>query len=90
MANLQVKDIDNNLYNALKSLAKQKRRSVSQEVIRILESYLSRPSNEQIDSTDLFLNLTWSGDESAENMVKEMRSSRKNSKRFLDSENVFD
>jgi len=90
MANLQVKDIDNNLYNSLKSLAKQKRRSVSQEVIRILESYLSKPSTKQMDATDIFLNLSWTGDESTETLIKDIQSKRINSKRFKASKNVFD
>ncbi|NOX90180.1 MAG: hypothetical protein GXO77_14265 [Calditrichaeota bacterium] len=63
MAILQIKDIDDNLYNALKSLAKNKRRSVSQEVIKIIESYLSQPSSNNIERTEAFLNLSWAGDE---------------------------
>lgn len=41
MAILQVRDIDNNLYNSLKISAKMQNRSVSQEVITIIETYLN-------------------------------------------------
>ena len=43
MAILQVRDIDNNLYESLKSRAKREKRSVSQEVIKIIEDYLAQP-----------------------------------------------
>ena len=90
MAILQVKDIDDNLYEALKVLAKKKRRSLSQELIKIIELHLSRPSLNHLDATDVFLNLSWKGDKSAEEMVNDLRKSRKDSKRFADSNNVFD
>ncbi len=44
MAVFQVKDIDDKLYESLKSMAKQKRRSMSQQVVKIIEIYLANPS----------------------------------------------
>ena len=90
MAILQVKDIDDNLYAALKALAKNKRRSVSQEIITIIESHLSKPSINQIDATEVFLNLSWKDDKDADELVSEIRKSRENSERFSGTENVFD
>ena len=37
MAHLQVKDIDDKLYESLRNLASQEKRSISQEVIYILQ-----------------------------------------------------
>ena len=71
MAILQVKDIDDHLYDALKSLAKKKRRSVSQELIKIIEEYLSRPSLKHMDATDVFLNLSWTSDQKTDTLLKE-------------------
>ena len=90
MAILQVKDIDDNLYEALNVLAKKKRRSLSQELIKIIESHLSRPSLDHLDATDVFLNLSWTDSRSAEQLVKDLRKNRKDSKRFAESGNVFD
>jgi len=44
MAILQVRDIDDRLYSLLKLRAKSENRSVSQEVISIIEKYLSNPA----------------------------------------------
>lgn len=84
MAILQVRDVDDILYEALKNRAKLKRRSISQEVINIIENYLSKPSIANQDQTDAFLNLSgaWEGEESAEEIIDKIRSSRKKSKRF--------
>ncbi len=40
MADLKIKNIDNNLYNILKSLAQANNHPVSEEAARILEQYL--------------------------------------------------
>ena len=44
MAILQVRDIDDRLYSSLKLTAKNENRSVSREVISIIEKYLSNPA----------------------------------------------
>jgi len=92
MANLQVKDIDDNLYKALKIRAKNMRRSVSQEVIRLVEEYLSQPEETRIDSTKQFLSLTWESDqgESAKNLISQIKKDRKDSEKFKGQKNVFD
>jgi len=92
MANLQVKDIDENLYTALKIRAKSKRRSVSQEVIRLIEEYLNKPDDTTIDSTRLFLDLSWASDkdESADDLIAQLKRDRKESAKFNGQKNVFD
>jgi plasmid stability protein len=44
MATLQVRDMDDRIYNALKQRARSRHRSLSQEVAHIIEEYLSQPT----------------------------------------------
>lgn len=84
MANLQVRDMDDTLYEDLKRRARAQRRSLSQQVVHILEDYLSRPVLDPRTQTNLFLELSgsWQGPETAEQVLKSIRQSRVNSKRF--------
>ena len=90
MAILQVRDIDDRLYSSLKTLAKSENRSLSQEVISILEKYLSNPVVFKNNPTREFLSLSgaWTDKRSAEDIVKDLRKNRRNSKRF-EAENVL-
>ena len=92
MANLQVRDIDEKLYESLRVRASKERRSISQEVVHILEKYLSLPRAFDINPTDEFLKLSgsWEDDRSAEDIVKSMRSGRTESTRFAESDELFD
>jgi plasmid stability protein len=93
MAILQVRDIDNNLYESLRARAKREKRSVSQEVIKIIEEYLAQPNTTTSNPTEEFLKLEWKSDndENAEDMVNEIRKNRnKKSARFGNMKNVFD
>jgi len=84
MATLQVRDIDNRLYDALRARARAEHRSLSQEVVFILEDHLARTAPDSQRQTELFLGLSgaWSGSETAEELVASIRKSRKNSTRF--------
>lgn len=73
MAILQVRDIDDSLYDALKTLAKKERRSISQEVIMMIESYISQPKTSAAEATEEFLNLSWKGDESADEIINDLK-----------------
>lgn len=84
MAFLQVCDIDDSLYEALKTLAKKERRSISQEVIMIIESYINNTKRTAPESTEEFLTLSWHGGESADEIINSIRKQRKNS-RFQES-----
>ncbi|MCU0285652.1 MAG: antitoxin [Acidobacteria bacterium] len=89
MAILQVRDVDSSLYDALKTIAKKERRSISQEVIIMIESYLGNPKQTSTAAaTEEFLNLSWEGSEPADEIIGSIRISRKNSKRF-GSQNDF-
>lgn len=92
MANLQVRDIDDKLYEAIRGLAASEKRSISQEVVLILEKYLSRPSIFDKNPTDEFLGLagSWKDERSADGIVQDIRKSRRNSKRFGSTNELFD
>ncbi|MDX1957889.1 MAG: antitoxin [Leptospiraceae bacterium] len=78
MANLQVKDINSKLYESLKRRAELEHRSVSQEVILIIENHLIIKQNENIQNTHEFLRLSnsWIDPRSEKEIVKELRKSR--------------
>lgn len=90
MANLQVRDIDDRLYESLRERASRERRSISQEVVLILQKYLSIPSVYDANPTDQFLNLTgsWGDSRSADEIVTDLRHARGNSRRFAGDSHV--
>jgi hypothetical protein len=55
MVTLQIRDIDNRLYKTLKRYAQQKHRSLSQQLVRILEHNLPDSRHSAIDATKEFL-----------------------------------
>jgi plasmid stability protein len=91
MATLQVRDIDNKLYDLLKKRAAEERRSISQEVVRILEYHIRQPKEVHADSTKSFLALSnaWHDERPADEIVKDLRKHRKQSSRFKGDPNVF-
>lgn len=90
MAILQVREVDDRLYSLLKAKAKKENRSLSQEVISILENYLSNPDAFNRNPTKEFLSLAeaWSDERTAKEIIDQIKRSRKNSKRF-EAENVL-
>ena len=90
MANLQVKGIDDSLYDSLRQLASNEKRSISQEVVHILEKYLSIPTAFDQNPTEEFLKLSgsWEDSRTADEIIHDIKSHRVNSKRFRDS-NAF-
>ncbi len=92
MATLQVRDIDDRLYDFLKVSAKLRNRSVSQEVITILQDHLNSPQSGQKNATLEFLALegAWKDDRNPEEIITDIRKNRKNSNRFGDSNGLFD
>jgi plasmid stability protein len=91
MATLQVRDIDDRVYNELKQRAKRKHRSLSQEVVQIIEDYLSKPIGGSKTQSDMLLELSgsWAGPESAEQLIQSVRKNRTESKRFRKSNGIF-
>ena len=92
MANLQVRDIDDRIYSALKQRAKSKHRSLSQEVAHIIEDYLSRPTTDDRKQSEMLLELSgaWAGQESATEIIKAIRKGRAESIRFRKQNGLFD
>lgn len=80
MANLQVKDIDEKLYESLRNLAAREKRSISQEVVFILQKYISKPAEFEPNQTDEFLRLagSWKDSREADEIIGEIKKSRKN------------
>jgi len=90
MATLQVRDIDDDVYNSLKMLAKKDHRSISQEVANILEAYVKMPDKKHSFQTEEFLSLKWSGRESAEALIEKIKPKTKESRRFGEKNGLFD
>jgi plasmid stability protein len=92
MATLQVRDIDDRVYNALKQRAKSRHRSLSQEVAYIIEEYLSRPPADFKKQSELLLELSgsWEGPETAGEIIQTIRNSRVESRRFRNTNGLFD
>jgi plasmid stability protein len=90
MAMLQVRDIDNRLYNDIKHRANIKRRSLSQEVISILEKYLANPDSFALNQTKDFLNLTFEDARRADKIIGDIRKRRKNRKLFGAANGISD
>ena len=78
MANLQVKSIDEQLYQALGKRAAMENRSISQEVIHILKTYLTMPTNNHTQLNEQFLALcgSWDDEQSAEEITEQLRAER--------------
>ncbi len=92
MAILQVRNIDDRLYASLKAIAKSQNRSISQEVISIIEKYLSNPAVYKNNLTREFISLSgaWKDDRNADEIIDSIRKFRKNSERFKKDNVVFD
>jgi plasmid stability protein len=91
MATLQVRDIDSELYDSLKKRAAGEHRSISQEVVMILEYHIHQPKELSADSTKSFLALcdSWHDDRSAQKIVTDLRKHRKQSPRFRGDHGIF-
>lgn len=92
MATLQVRDIDDRLYNSLKVSAKMQNRSVSQEVITIIQNHLNSTQKPYNNATLEFLSLegAWKDDRKAEEIIQEIKTGRSTSHRFGVKNGLFD
>jgi len=86
MANLQVKGIDDALYEQLKTLAISENRSVSQEIIYLIKTHLSlrKVFNATPPPAEVLLQLSgsWEDSRQADEIILEIRNSRENSQRL--------
>ncbi|TAL34046.1 MAG: antitoxin [Spirochaetes bacterium] len=92
MAILQVRDIDDRLYASLKTIAKSENRSISQEVISIIEKYLSNPMVYKNNPTKEFIALSgsWDDERNADAIIDSINKSRTGTKRFNAKDVIFD
>jgi len=91
MATLQVRDLDDRLYSFLKASARLQNRSISQEVITMIEKYLNSPGDAAANSTLDFVAMSgaWKDDRSADAIVGELRAHRSASRRFGADDGLF-
>jgi tRNA(fMet)-specific endonuclease VapC len=86
MANLQIKDIDDKLYQEIKDLAASESRSVTQEVLFLLKDYLSKRKHLTASKTAaqvlIDLSGSWQDQRSATEIVSEIKKARKKSVRL--------
>jgi hypothetical protein len=86
MANLQIKGMDDELYSSLKALAASENRSISQQVLFMIKGYLGRKHQFQKIKTPaqvlLELSGSWKDVRSSENIIKDLKSNRKNSQKL--------
>jgi plasmid stability protein len=78
MAVLQVRTMDDDLYEALGRRAAMDNRSISQEVITIIKEFLSKPvGSPSADEEGLKLAGGWVDERSAEEIAESIRSARR-------------
>lgn len=91
MAMLQVRDMDDRLYDRLKFVAKADNRSISQQVITILQNYFTSTPVKTKNATEEFLKLagTWEDSRSTEEIIDDIYNSRVTSTRFEVLDGIF-
>ncbi len=92
MAMLQVRDMDDRLYDRLKFAAKRDNRSISQQVVTILQNYFTSVPVKPKNATEEFLKLSgaWDDARSTEEIIDDIRNTRVNSTRFEALDGIFD
>lgn len=86
MANLQIKGIDDGLYNELKRIAAEENRSVSQQTLFLVRDYIAK--RQKVRGTKspaqvlLELSGSWKDDRKPEEIISEIRKARKNLKKL--------
>lgn len=92
MAMLQVRDMDDRLYDRLKFAAKLDNRSISQQVITILQDFFTSVPTRHQNATEQFLKLagSWEDSRSTKEIIDDIHKSRANSTRFKDLDGIFD
>ncbi len=86
MANLQIKGMDDELYARLEETAATESRSVSQQVVFLIKSHIANAKHNQNIKTPartlLELSGGWSDEREPDEIILEIKSSRRNSKRL--------
>ena len=86
MANLQIKGMDDRLYDTIKKLAASENRSVSQEILFLVKEHLAKRKQTASVRTPaqvlLDLSGSWADDKSADVIIAEVKTARKNSRKL--------
>jgi len=86
MSNLQLKGIDDQLYQELKDLASNENRSLSQQVLFLIRSHLAEKhrslQSHTAAQTLLLLAGSWEDSRPAEKIIREIKSGRRSSIKF--------
>ncbi len=90
MATLQVKGFDEALYKALGARAKRENRSISQQVVKLVQDFLACPGGSAEEATRAFLELSgsWEDERSSHQIALDIRRSRRTGRRFRGIGNV--
>jgi len=85
MANLQIKGVDDTLYDQLKRLAASENRSVSQQVLYLIRSALAHPDalSDSKSPALILLELSgaWEDERDAASIIEDLRKARKVSRK---------
>jgi hypothetical protein len=86
MSNLQIKGIDEDLYARIKEMANEENRSLSQQILYLAKEYLAKRKKIRTAKPPaqvlLELSGSWADDRKAEEIIKELRKSRRNSQKL--------
>jgi hypothetical protein len=87
MSNLQIKGIDEDLYTRIKAMANEENRSLSQQILYLAKEYLAKRKKIRTAKPPaqvlLELSGSWADDRKAEEIIKELRKSRRNSQKLV-------
>ena len=93
MANLQIKGIDDTLYTQIKKLAASENRSISQQILFLVERYIANKKQFEKTKTPaqvlLELSGSWEDNRGADKIISDIKKARKNSSRFKEDSDVF-
>jgi len=88
MANLQIKGIEDELYNELKKMSAEENRSVSQQALFLVKEYLSRKKQLRALKTPaqilLDLSGSWENNQDSEKIIAQIKKTRRNSKKLAE------
>jgi hypothetical protein len=86
MANLQIKGINDKLYDTIKKLAASENRSVSQEILFLVKEYVAKRKQTIAIKTPaqvlLDLSGSWIDNRPADTIIVEIKAARKNSRKL--------
>jgi hypothetical protein len=84
MANLQIKGIENDLYNEIKKMAAADNRSVSQQILFLVKSYMSKKKRWDAAKSpaEILMDLhgSWQDEREADQIIGQVKRARRNSK----------